>query len=129
MGGSQVLLDAVARELDGKIQLSTPVEEVVQHDDHVVVRHAGGELRARQVIMATQAYETVRVVQDLPADAAEALAAVPYGPLIVMGLLTDETQRMPYDDLYALATPKQPFNMLFNMSNVLRKPGAPRVPG
>ena len=47
---------------------------------------------------------------------------MPYGPLIVMGLLTDETQAMPYDDLYALATPKQPFNMLFNMSNVLRSP-------
>src|SRR5689334_11505806 len=47
VGGSQVLLDAIARELDDRIQLSTPVEEVVQHDDHVVVRHAGGELKAR----------------------------------------------------------------------------------
>ena len=46
-----------------------------------------------------------------------------------MGLLTDETQAMPYDDLYALATPKQPFNMLFNMSNILRTPAGPRVPG
>ena len=129
MGGSQVLLDAVARELDGKIQLSTPVEEVVQHADHVVVRHAGGELRARQVVMATQAYETFRLVSDLPTDIAGALSAVPYGPLIVMGLLTDETQAMPYDGLYALATPKLPFNMLFNMSNILRRPDRPRVPG
>jgi len=46
-----------------------------------------------------------------------------------MGLLTDETQAMPYDDLYALATPKHPFNMIFNMSNVLRTPTGPRVPG
>ena len=79
--------------------------------------------------MATQAYETVRIVQDLPSATAQALSAVPYGPLIVMGLLTDETQAMPYDDLYALATPKQPFNMLFNMSNILRRPDRPRVPG
>jgi oxygen-dependent protoporphyrinogen oxidase len=129
MGGSQVLLDAIARELEGRIQLSTPVEEVVQHEDHVVVRHAGGELRARQVVMATQAYETVRLMQDLPSDTAQALAAVPYGPLIVMGLLTDETEAMPYDDLYALATPKHPFNMLFNMSNILRGGNGPRVPG
>lgn len=129
MGGSQVLLDAIARELEGKIQLSTPVEEVVQHDDHVVVRHAGGELRARQVVMASQAYETLRLVPDLPSDVQGALGAVPYGPLIVMGILTDETRRMPYDDLYALATPKQPFNMMFNMANVLRTPDGPRVPG
>jgi oxygen-dependent protoporphyrinogen oxidase len=129
LGGSQVLLDAVARELDGQIQLSTPVEEVVQHDDHVVVRHGGGELRARHVVMATQAYETVRLVQDLPGDVNDALGRVPYGPLIVMGLLTDETQAMPYDDLYALATPKSPFNMMFNMANVLRAPDRPRVPG
>jgi|tagenome__1003787_1003787.scaffolds.fasta_scaffold20946685_2 oxygen-dependent protoporphyrinogen oxidase len=128
-GGSQVLLDAIARELEGRIQLSTPVERVVQHDDHVVVRHGDGELKARHVVLATQAYETVRIAPELPGDVLAALSTVPYGPLIVMGLLTDETQAMPYDDLYALATPKQPFNMMFNMSNILRRPGRPRVPG
>ena len=129
IGGSQVLLDAIARELDGKIQLSTPVEEVVQHDDHVVVRHGGGEL-ARAARRDGHAG-----LRDRAAGAGAAgrrvgrAVRVPYGPLIVMGLLTDETQAMPYDDLYALATPKQPFNMLFNMANVLRQPDRPRVPG
>ena len=79
MGGSQVLLDAVARELEGKIQLSTPVEEVVQHDDHVVVRHAGGELRARQVVHGDAGLRDRAAGDDLPTDTAQALSAVPYG--------------------------------------------------
>jgi oxygen-dependent protoporphyrinogen oxidase len=36
---------------------------------------------------------------------------------------------MPWDDLYALATPKRSFSMLFNTANVLRDPRRPRHPG
>ena len=36
---------------------------------------------------------------------------------------------MPYDDLYAVATPGQPFNMIFNMANVLRPRHGTRRPG
>jgi len=35
---------------------------------------------------------------------------------------------MPWDNLYALATPKRSFSMLFNTANVLRTPGRPRGP-
>ncbi len=129
LGGSQVLIDAIGTELGDAVRLGCAVEEVTQHDDHVVVRHTGGEVRARHVIMATKAYETQALVTGLAPDVMDALGAIPYGPLIVMGILTDETAAMPYDDLYALATPKQPFNMMFNMANVLRRPGAPRTPG
>ena len=37
-----------------------------------------------------------------------------------MGMLTDEPGPMPWDGLYALATPKRSFSMLFNIANVLR---------
>ena len=36
---------------------------------------------------------------------------------------------MPWDDLYALATPEAPFNMLFNTVNVLRPRSPAREPG
>ena len=35
---------------------------------------------------------------------------------------------MPYDGIYAVATPKRSFNMIFNTANVLRNDG-PRRPG
>ncbi len=46
-----------------------------------------------------------------------------------MAMLTNETRAMPWDDLYALATPKRAFNMLFNTVNVLRPRSALREPG
>jgi oxygen-dependent protoporphyrinogen oxidase len=36
---------------------------------------------------------------------------------------------MPWDGIYALATPKRSFGMLFNTANVLRRPEMPRRPG
>ena len=35
-------------------------------------------------------------------------------------MTTAETGPMPWDELYALATPKRAFSMLFNIVNVLR---------
>ena len=49
-----------------------------------------------------------------------------------MGMITAETGPMPWDELYALATPKRAFSMLFNVVNVLRptklRTGAGRKP-
>jgi oxygen-dependent protoporphyrinogen oxidase len=36
---------------------------------------------------------------------------------------------MPWDGIYALATPQRSFSMLFNTANVLRRPGRPREAG
>jgi oxygen-dependent protoporphyrinogen oxidase len=36
---------------------------------------------------------------------------------------------MPWDDIYALATPKRSFNMMFNHANVLRARSESREPG
>ena len=84
---------------------------------------------ARHAIVATKAFDAARLIRDLPADTSSALNAIPYGPTVVMAMLTNETRPMPWDDLYALATPKRAFNMLFNTVNVLRPRSAVRVPG
>jgi len=47
---------------------------------------------------------------------------------VVGSFLTAETSPMPYDGVYAAATPKASFNMLFNMANALRT-GGRREPG
>ena len=89
---------------------------------------AAGEFRARAAIVAAPAYVAREIVDGLPEETANALAAIPYGPYVLGGFLTSETGPAPWDDLYALATPKRSFGMLFNTANVLRVPGR-REPG
>ena len=133
VGGSSVLIDGIAAELPGRIETGARVEEVVDEGDHVRVRYRAGEesveVLSRQAIVATKAFDAISVLPGLPDDTRAALEAIPYGPIIVVAMRTDERGPMPYDDVYAVATPKQPFNMIFNMANVLRRDGGVRSPG
>lgn len=132
VGGSATLTDALARELGDRVSTGAPVERVTRTGDGVVVAYrAGGaqrELRARAAIVATPAYATRVIVDDLPAPTERALEGLTYGPYVVGAFLTSERGPAPWDDLYALATPKRSFGMLFNTANVLRSDGR-RAPG
>jgi oxygen-dependent protoporphyrinogen oxidase len=133
VGGAQVLVDGIAAELGGRVITGAEVDEVAQEGELVRVRYradgAERELRARHAIVALKAFDAARVIRDLPANTHGALTSIPYGPTVVMAMLTNETRPMPWDDLYALATPKRAFNMLFNTVNVLRPRDSERVPG
>jgi oxygen-dependent protoporphyrinogen oxidase len=133
VGGAGSLIDSIAAELGESIVKDAEVLEVIPDGDLVRVRYRQGgaehELRARHAIVATKAYDAARLIRDLPADTSSALNAIPYGPTVVMAMLTNEKRPMPWDDLYALATPKRAFNMLFNTVNVLRPRSAVRQPG
>ena len=133
VGGAGTLIEGIAAELEGRIERDAEVLEIVQEDELVRVRYrqdgAERELRARHAIVATKAFDAARLIRDLPAATASALTAIPYGPTVVMAMLTNETRPMPWDDLYALATPKRSFNMLFNTVNVLRPRSRVRAPG
>ena len=133
VGGAGALIDGIAAELPGRIVTDADVQEVAEEDGAVRVLYRSGgverELRARHAIVATKAYDAARLIRDLPDDTHSALTSIPYGPTVVMAMLTNETRPMPWDDLYALATPKRAFNMLFNTVNVLRSRSAERVPG
>ena len=87
------------------------------------------EIRARSAVVAAPAYAARSMIHDLPADTAAALEAIPYGPYVVGAILTGEKTSMPWDNVYALATPKRSFSMLFNTANVLRRADEPRKPG
>ena len=133
VGGAGVLIDGIAAELPGRIVTDADVQEVAQEDDLVRVRYRSGgedrEVRARHAIVTTKAFDAARLIRDLPADTHSALTSIPYGPTVVMAMLTNETRPMPWDDLYALATPKRAFSMLFNTVNVLRPRSPVREPG
>ncbi len=133
LGGPSTLIDALAAGIRRPIVTGALVSEVAAGDGSVTVRYRRGDaehaVRARHAVVATPAFVTREIVRDLPDDTAAALGAMRYGPYVVGAFLTNETRPMPWDELYALATPGRSFGMLFNTANVLRTAGAERRGG
>jgi len=131
-GGSSVLPETIAAALESKVRLGARVTAVIPERDGVRVVHSDalGEhtVVARSVVVAAPAFVAREIVRELPAATAAALDAVHYGPYVVGAFLTRETETMPWDRIYALATPERSFSMLFNTANVLRSAAA-REPG
>jgi oxygen-dependent protoporphyrinogen oxidase len=133
LGGAGTLIEGMAAGLAEPIRTGAEVRDVRTDGELVRVRyHEGGEERealAGHVVLATKAFDAARIAPDLPADTRATLEAIPYGPTVVMGMITDEPGPMPWDDVYALATPKRAFSMLFNVVNVVRPRTSAREPG
>lgn len=131
VGGPSTLIEALAAGLDGPVHMNARVTAVLPGEDGVTVRYLQAgvehEVRARSAVVATPAFVAREIVRGLPADTDAALAKMRYGPYVVGAFLTSETRAMPWDDVYALATPQRSFGMLFNTANVLR--GNDRQPG
>jgi protoporphyrinogen/coproporphyrinogen III oxidase len=132
LGGSSRLPEAISRELGPRVLTESPVRAVTRADDGVVVdcTHAGRDRRitAHAAVVAAPAYAARHMITDLPERIATALERITYGPYVVGAFLTGEKSSMPYDGVYAAATPKASFNMLFNTANALRRGGV-RAPG
>jgi protoporphyrinogen/coproporphyrinogen III oxidase len=133
LGGPSRLIDGIAAGLPDRILTGAEVVEIRETGEVLEVRYRkdGSEsaASARHVVVATKAFDAARIAVDLPSETREALEAIPYGPSVVMAIVTGEPGPMPWDPIYALATPKRTFSMLFNIVNVLR-PGSPvREPG
>jgi oxygen-dependent protoporphyrinogen oxidase len=94
----------------------------------LVIDAAGEEIRARQVIVAAQAPGAASLVAPIADHAADALRRLTYGAFLTVAVETSETAAMPYDDVYAIATPGRAFDMFTNQAHVLRA-GGPRRPG
>ena len=139
LGGPGRLIDGIAAGLPDRIVTNAEVTEVAgvrdQPDPSPLLRvryrehGADREVLARNVVLATKAFDAARIAVDLPPETRRSLEEIPYGPSVVMGIVTGETSAMPWDDLYALATPKRSFSMLFNVVNVLRPASQVREPG
>ena len=128
LGGTAELTRAIATALGERIRLQACVEQVTVEGEHAVVHLAGGAaIRARQVVVALPAPAALSVVEPLPEELREVLAALRYRPFLSMAMLTDEQGPTAWDDVYSLATPGRAFDMLFNHAQPLRT--GPRLPG
>jgi oxygen-dependent protoporphyrinogen oxidase len=113
--------------------MSLPVDTVFTERAFVRVRYeqegSEHELLARHAVIATKAFDAARIAEDLPAETRKALVVIPYGPSVVMAIMTGESTPMAWDGIYALATPNRAFSMLFNVANVMRPRSATRERG
>lgn len=99
-------------------------EQIVEYLDHGRPRR----IRARHVILAAQAPIASALVARIAPAASEALGRMSYGAFLSVAVATTETSPMPWDDVYAMATPGRVFDMFTNQAHAVRTPG-PRRPG
>jgi protoporphyrinogen/coproporphyrinogen III oxidase len=128
LGGSGRLPSAIGAELGERARTRCRVREVRPDGASLVVSHDGGELTARHVIVAAPAPHAAPLVAPAAERAAAALSQLTYGAFVSVAVETSETAAMPYDDVYAMATPGRVFDMFTNQAHALRA-GGPRRPG
>ena len=127
-GGSGRLPEALGGSLGEAIRLRARVRDVRLERGGVRVLYDGdsgeAEVRARSAILAVPAPLIPPIASQLPRETMDALARVTYGPMVVLSILTNETEPMPWDGLYSILTPDKSFNMFFNHANFMRSAGA-----
>jgi protoporphyrinogen/coproporphyrinogen III oxidase len=128
LGGSGQLPAAMGRALGERARTGCRVQGIRPDGADLMVELGGEEIRARQVIMAAQAPHAAPLVAPVAEQAAAALARLTYGAFLSVAVETNETAAMPYDDVYAMATPGRAFDMFTNQAHALRA-GGPRRPG
>jgi oxygen-dependent protoporphyrinogen oxidase len=128
LGGTGRLPEALGRELGPRARTGCRADAIEADGAALVVRAGGEEIRARHVIVAAQAPYAAPLVAPAAGRAADALARLTYGAFLSVAVETNETTPMPYDDVYAIATPGRAFDMFTNQAHALRA-GGPRRPG
>jgi oxygen-dependent protoporphyrinogen oxidase len=130
LGGSGRLPAALGRELGERALVGRRVRAVEPDGADLLVHHGDDvEVRARHVIVAAQAPHAAPLVAPVAERAAHALSQLTYGAFLSVAVATNETTAMPYDDVYAMATPGRAFGMFTNQAHVLRgHRRAPRRP-
>jgi protoporphyrinogen/coproporphyrinogen III oxidase len=128
LGGSGRLPAALGRELGERARAGCRVHAIRPDGAELLVHHDDGEVSARHVIVAVQAPYAAPLVAPVAPQSAAALSQLTYGAFVSVAVETSETTAMPYDDLYAMATPGRVFDMFTNQAHALRR-GGPRRPG
>jgi oxygen-dependent protoporphyrinogen oxidase len=128
VGGTGRLPEALGRELGERARTGCRVEAIEPQGAELLVRYGGEEIRAQHVIVAAQGPFAAPLVAPVAARAADVLAQLTYGAFLTVAVETNETSPMPYDGVYAIATPGRVFDMFTNQANALRHEG-PRQAG
>jgi protoporphyrinogen/coproporphyrinogen III oxidase len=131
-GGTGRLPAELGRELGDRARTGCRVTELRPDGDDLLVDYVAGcgahTVRARHVIVAAQAPFAAPLVAPVAPEAASALGQLTYGAFLSVAVETSETTTMPWDDVYAMATPGRAFDMFTNQAHVLRRE-AERRPG
>lgn len=133
LGGSARLPEAMADRLGReRVRVGAPVTGIRADGDNLVVEYdaegSSETVRARHVVVAVQAPFAARLVEQVAPGAAAALSRMRYGAFLNVAVATRERGPMPWDRIYAMATPGRVFDMFTNQSHALRRTGD-RQPG
>lgn len=128
VGGNQTVPDALHRALGDRVRLGARVTKVSWNDNGVDVQYEGGRISAKQCVLALQADDSLAVLDRVEEAQRDALSKVHYGQFLVAGIFTSETTPQPWDEYYAIATPGNSFQVIFNHAAPQRDGGA-RKPG
>ena len=128
LGGTGRLPAALGAALGERARTGCGVEAIEPEGERLLVRHAGGAVTARHVVVAAQAPHAAPLVAPVAPAAGDAMSRLTYGAFVSVAVHTSETAPMPYDAVYAMATPGRAFDMFTNQAHALRGTG-PRRPG
>ena len=133
VGGTGQLPLALSRRLGARARTGCRVACLRPQGTELVVDYqTGGHVesaRARHVIVAVQAPFAAPLVAPLSGQAAAALEQMTYGMFVTVAVETRETRAMPWDRVYAMATPGRVFDMFTNQGHALRGDGGRRPGG
>jgi protoporphyrinogen/coproporphyrinogen III oxidase len=133
LGGTGRLPAAMGEQLGARVRTNAEVTAIEPDGDgHVVTWLDDGRwrrVRARHVIVAAWAPVAAKLLASIAPEASAALARMPYGAFLSVAVATKETGPMPWDGVYAMATPGRVFDMFTNQAHALRSPGARRPGG
>jgi protoporphyrinogen/coproporphyrinogen III oxidase len=119
-GGTGRLPAALGRELAERARTGCHVSALRPNGEDLLVDYRDQTVRARHVIVAAQAPFAAPLVAPIAGPAAAALEQLTYGAFLSVAVETNETGSMPWDDVYAMATPGRAFDMFTNQAQVLR---------
>jgi len=128
IGGAGRLPAALGAALGPRARTGWEVTALEPEGDELIVRCGTEAVRARHVIVAVPAPLAAPLVAPLAGHAAAALGELTYGPFLSVAVETSEAAAMPWDGVYAMATPGRAFDMFTNQAHALRDTG-PRRPG
>jgi oxygen-dependent protoporphyrinogen oxidase len=133
-GGSESVVRAAAAALGPNVRVQTEAivrslrsENGIVHVEYELEGRSVS-LRAKQAVVATQAFAALEFLGGMPPEYVDALAAVKYGSFLCGGIFTNEAGPQVWDDYSFITTPGRPFGAIFNPVSVMRK-GSHRRPG
>jgi oxygen-dependent protoporphyrinogen oxidase len=133
LGGTGRLPAAMGEQLGARARTNAEVTAIEPAEGgHVVTWLDGGQSRrvhARQVIVAVWAPVASRLLAGIAPEASAALGRMPYGAFLSVAVATKETGPMPWDGVYAMATPGRVFDMFTNQAHALRSADTRRPGG